>query len=246
MKRRQFSTFIATSAFASSAVRAQQASRTYRVTMLVYSERGSITEVVLAGLQSMGYIDRKNLTFDQVGVGLAEDQMVDAVRKVIAAGTDLLMAGGPSFIKAAMAATSTIPIVGLTNDMVGEGHVGSLARPGGNVTGISILSIELDGKRQEILIEAMPTTRRIAVLADLGAQVPAHYENLRAAARARWNTVELSLRRAGDAQQIEAVLTQAREQGDEAVNVLSSPVLFAHRQALFETLKALRLPAIYQ
>jgi len=194
----------------------------------------------------MGFIEGRNLTFDLVGVGLAENQLVDAVKKVVAAGPDLLLAGGPSFIKAAKAATGAIPIVGFSNDMVGEGHVTSLARPGGNVTGISILSTELDGKRQEILIEAMPKARRIAVLADLGAEIPAHYEILKAAAQARWSTVELSLLRADNPQQIEAVLKQAKEQGIEAVNVLSSPVLFANRQVLFATLRSLRLPAIYQ
>jgi putative ABC transport system substrate-binding protein len=243
MKRRQFSTYLAASAFAPSAVRAQEAGRTYRITTFSSAERNPASDVVLDGLRSMGFSEGKNLVFDRAGVGLAEEQLVDAVKKVIAAGTDLLMAAG-NFIKPAMAATRSVPIVGFADDMVGEGHVASLARPGGNVTGISLLATELDGKRQEFLIEALPRARRMAVLADLGPKVAAHYENLRAAARS--STVELSLLRAGSPQQIEATLKQARGHGDEAVNVLASPVLFAHRQALFATLRALRFPAMYQ
>ena len=69
-------------------------------------------------------------------------------------------------IRAVQQATKTIPIVGIADDMVGAGLVNSLARPDGNTTGVSILATELDGKRQEILIEAVPGLRRMAALAD--------------------------------------------------------------------------------
>jgi putative ABC transport system substrate-binding protein len=69
--------------------------------------------------------------------------------------------------EAAQRATATIPILGVTQDMVGQGLVNSLARPGGNTTGVSVFGTELDGKRQEILIEAVPGLHRMAVLADL-------------------------------------------------------------------------------
>jgi len=245
MKRRHFAAGVVASAFAPPAVRAQQPGRTYRITVVTFAERGPYSDHALAGLKSMGFIEGKNLTFDRVGVGLADDQLGDALKKVVAAGgVDLLMAGGPAFIKAAQAATTTIPILGFTDDMLGEGLVTSLARPGGNVTGISILSTELDFKRQELLLEALPRARKIAVLADGGPQVPAHFEALRAAVRS--SPVELSLLRASTPQQIEAALKQAKDQGSDAVNVLASPVLFANRQALFAGLKAQRLPAVYQ
>ena len=72
----------------------------------------------------------------------------------------------------------------MTEDMVGEGLVASLARPGGNTTGISLLSPELDGKRQEILIEAVPGLRRVAMLADTNITRPSHLDALQSAARA--------------------------------------------------------------
>jgi putative ABC transport system substrate-binding protein len=96
-------------------------------------------------------------------------------------------------IRAAQQATKTIPIVGVTEDMVGEGLVDSLARPNGNITGVSILATELDGKRQEILIEAVPGLRRMAALADSNATADAKLYALQEAARAR--NIELSIHR---------------------------------------------------
>jgi putative tryptophan/tyrosine transport system substrate-binding protein len=87
------------------------------------------------------------------------DELVRARAEVIAASGDLA-------IRAAQKATKTVPILAITDDMVGAGLVNSMARPSGNTTGVSILAAELDGKRQEILIEAVPGLRRMAALAD--------------------------------------------------------------------------------
>jgi putative tryptophan/tyrosine transport system substrate-binding protein len=231
-------------ALASHTARAQEAGRTYRVTQITFAERNAATDAWLNSLRAMGFAEGKNLIYESIGIGLTEEQLLDSVNNSLAGKPDLLMAGGGPFIKAAMAATRTVPIVGISDDMVGEGNVASLARPGGNVTGVSILGTELNSKRQEILIEALPKARKMAVLADFGPQIAAHYEHLKMAARS--SAVELSLLRAGNVEQIEATLKQAKEQGNEAVNVLASPVLFAHRQPLFAALRALRLPAIYQ
>ena len=76
------------------------------------------------------------------------------------------MSAGMLQIRAAQRATATIPILGITENMVGSGLVNSIARPGGNTTGISILAAELDGKRQEILTEAVPGLRRMAAIVD--------------------------------------------------------------------------------
>jgi hypothetical protein len=98
---------------------------------------------------------------------------------------DALVCGGDAGIRAAQRATPTIPIVGITDDMVGSGLVRSLAKPGGNTTGISILATELDGKRLEMLIGLVPEAHRMAALADLGVTGPKQLETLMGAARAR-------------------------------------------------------------
>ena len=98
--------------------------------------------------------------------------------------------GGDPAIRAAQQATTTIPILGFTDDMVGSGLVNSLARSGGNTTGVSILATELDGKRQELLIEAVPGLRRMAALADATTTAPKQLQALRDAART--SNVELT------------------------------------------------------
>jgi putative ABC transport system substrate-binding protein len=85
---------------------------------------------------------------------------------LVKAQVDVLLVGGGVAVRAAQQATKTIPILGTADDLVGEGLVESLARPGGHTTGVSIQPVSLDGKRQDILIEAVPGLRRMAALAD--------------------------------------------------------------------------------
>jgi len=105
-------------------------------------------------------------------------------------------------IRAVQQVTKSIPIVGIADDIVGEGLVGSFARPNGNVTGISILATELDGKRQDILIEAVPGIRRMAALADSSTLTEAKARALQEAARA--HKVELSIYRITRAEEIDS------------------------------------------
>jgi putative ABC transport system substrate-binding protein len=147
-------------------------------------------------------------------------------------------------VHAAQQATKTIPIVAVTDDMVGTGLVSSLARPDGNTTGISILAGELDGKRQEILIEAVPGVRRIATLADSKVTLVAKLEALQEAARAR--NIELSIYRIASGEEIAAAIDMAHASGSAALNVLASPLLWAYRRVIMDRAAVLRLPAMYQ
>jgi putative tryptophan/tyrosine transport system substrate-binding protein len=156
----------------------------------------------------------------------------------------LLPLGGAEGLKAAQAATRTIPILGNADDMVASGLVPSLAHPGGNLTGISILATELDGKRQEILIEMVHASRHIAALADPGVTAAAHLDELRNAAAKRG--VELSMYPVHSPEEIAAAMDQAQSGGATALNVLASPLLFANRRIILDRTAALRLPAIYQ
>jgi putative ABC transport system substrate-binding protein len=141
-------------------------------------------------------------------------------------------------------ATKSIPIVGITDDMVGEGLVESFARPNGNTTGISILATELDGKRQDILIEAVPGIRRMAALADPSTLTEAKARALQEAARA--NSVELSIHRIIRVEEIAAVIDKAKPLGATALNVLASPMLDSTVPLILERVAAQRLPAMYQ
>ena len=128
--------------------------------------------------------------------------------------------------------------------MLGAGLVNSLARPDGNTTGVSILATELDGKRQEILIEAVPGLRRMAALADFNYTSDAKLDALQKAARAR--NIELSIHRIATGEEIAAAIDMAQASGATALNVLASPMLFANRQLIMDRVAVLRLPAMYQ
>jgi putative ABC transport system substrate-binding protein len=128
--------------------------------------------------------------------------------------------------------------------MVGEGFVESIVRPDGNTTGISILATELDGKRQEILVEAVPGLRRMAVLADANSTTGAKLRPLKDGAHA--NGVELSIYQIATGEEISAAIDAAHAMGATALNVPASPMLFANRNLIMNRVEALRWPAMYQ
>ena len=181
---------------------------------------------------------------DSRGYAVRTEQFSAVAAELVKAQVDAILAGGAAASRAAQAATSTIPIFTLTDDMLGQGLVASLARPGGNITGISILATELDGKRQEILMEMVPAARRMAVLADANTAAPQNMRALQEAARARG--AELAIRLVERPEQIVPQIEDASRAGAEALNVLASPILYARRLDIFERTVALRLPAIYQ
>ena len=111
--------------------------------------------------------------------------MSNYAAELVKARVDVIAAGGPFAIRAAQEATKTIPILGVVDDMVGSGLVHSMAHPDGNTTGVSILATELDGKRQEVLIEAVPVLRRMAALADTNTTPIVKLQALQEAAAAR-------------------------------------------------------------
>jgi putative ABC transport system substrate-binding protein len=134
-----------------------------------------------------------------------------------------------------------IPIVALEGDMLRLGFVNSLARPNGNITGVSFLADENDGKRQDILIEAVPGLRLMAVLADITYTNAAKLDALQAAARAR--NVELSIDRITRGEEIAAALDSAQASGAKALNVLVSALLWDY--LIMEYTAAAHLPTMY-
>ncbi|MFZ0196663.1 MAG: ABC transporter substrate-binding protein, partial [Pseudolabrys sp.] len=132
----------------------------------------------------------------------------------------------------------------MTEDVVAAGFAASLAQPGGNITGISLMSPDLDGKRQDILIEAVPHVRRIAALADSNVATLRHLQALEDTARTRGT--ELLVVRATKPEDLVPALNDAKARGAGAVNVLSSPMLHLNRRVIIERAAELRLPAIYQ
>jgi putative tryptophan/tyrosine transport system substrate-binding protein len=119
-----------------------------------------------------------------------------------------------------------------------------MAHPGGNTTGISLLSTELDGKCQEIVLEIVPGATHIAALADANTTAPRQLQALQGVARARG--IELSIYRIAKAEEITGAVDAAKAAGAQALNVLASPFLRGNDQLIRDHATALRLPAIYQ
>jgi putative ABC transport system substrate-binding protein len=195
-------------------------------------------------LRRLGFIEGQNLAVDPRGFGLREQQFRETAATIVKSAPDAIVtAGGPS-TRAAQEATKTIPILGTADDMVAEGLVASLARPGGNTTGVSLLAPELDGKRQDILMDAVPAARRMAALADPAISTPQHLQALQEAVRPRG--VELAIFSARTLEEIVPAMNQAKAAGAAALNVLATPLFFFNQRVVIERAAALQMPAMYQ
>jgi putative tryptophan/tyrosine transport system substrate-binding protein len=223
----------------------QEPGRMYRLGALYASPRDAPLHVAFfEGMRRNGFILGQNLDVDPRGYGLRPEQFDGIAVELVNAKVDLIMCGGDPAIRAAQRASAAIPIVGLTDAMVESGLVRSLARPGANTTGVSILASQLDGKRQEILMEMVLGLRRMAALADSNTTGPGQLQALQDAARARG--LELLLHRVVKPEQIVPAVDAAKNAGAGALNVLASPLLFSNRRIIFERVAALRLPGMYQ
>ena len=250
MKRRTFITLLggATAAWPLAA-RAQEAGRTYRLGFLLPTARQAPqVEAFFDELQLNGFVEGKNLVVIPGGFEATDDNLAERAAALINAAPDAIVAGPAPPLRALQAITRSVPLVGMSEDMVGERLVASLARPGGNITGISLLSPELDGKRQDILIEAIPGARRIAAMADSRQTPPYHLQTLQHAARSRG--VELAVFGVNGPEEIASAIDAAKAGGAEALNFLATPLFSLpgtrNNAIVMERIAALRLPAMFQ
>jgi putative ABC transport system substrate-binding protein len=224
---------------------AQQPGRTYRLGILSnYARDAPIWVMLLDELAKSGFAEAKNLGVDPRGFAIQPDQAAAVAAELVNSGVDVIISPGKQITAAVQATTRTIPILSVSDDMIADGLVPSLAHPGGNLTGISILASELDGKRQEILMELVPAARHMVVLVDPGTAAPLQLEALRQATAARG--VELSVVPVGRPEEIAAAIDKATDAGATALNVLASPLLNRSRRLIIERSAALRLAAMFQ
>ena len=189
-----------------------------------------------------GWEDGRNIRFLFVWAEGHSERAPALAGELVAQNVDLIITFGDPAILAAQRATSTIPIVGMADDMVGSGLAASMPRPGGNTTGVSILASELDVKRLEILHEYVPQARRIAVLVD-PTTISTRPQLI---SGARDLGVELVWFEASDSKELGRALDAIATANVQAVNVLASPVLNNFHRPIVERLHDARLPAIYQ
>jgi putative ABC transport system substrate-binding protein len=246
MRRRDFITLIGgVGAAWPLMAHAQDPGRVYRVGIINGAPRASPHIVAFFNeLKALGFVEGHNLTIVAGGFDLREDQFAKVAATMASQTPDAVFCVSDVATRAVQAAAHTAPIVALSTDLVGAGLAHSLAHPGGNVTGVSILSPELNGKRQEILMEAVPGARRMAALADATAAPEAQLQTLLNDARARG--VELMVVTASAPDEIAPAIDKAKTSGAAALNVLAAPLFSFNRRIVMERAAAQRLPAIYE
>jgi putative tryptophan/tyrosine transport system substrate-binding protein len=243
MRRRDFIAALGGAAAWPLAARAQPRSKSYLLGVLISTTRNAPNWIALFDeLKRHGFVEGSNLT--TVGFGIAPDRLDEVGSDMVRLGVDAIVSGGVVASRAAQGATTTIPIVTVLDDFVSQGFATSFAHPGNNITGVSILGPELDGKRQETLLELLPQVRRIAALADPGSTPQSEFQELQEAARTR--AVELSIYQANGKQEIESAIGKAQNDGAQAINVLASLVFNAIHGDILALVALSGLPAIYQ
>jgi putative ABC transport system substrate-binding protein len=203
------------------------------------------TDAFRQGLRELGYVEGKNIVIEYRYPEGKPDRLPALATELVHLKVDVIITSGPSVTRAAKEATVTIPIVMTNdNDPVGNGFVASLARPGGNITGLSTLGRELSGKRLELLKQIVPRLSRAAVLGT--STSPGNAQNLKEMELAAGVlAVKLQYLDALAPKDIETAFGAARTGRAEAILVLDSSVFGAQRTQIVGLAAKSRLPAIY-
>jgi putative ABC transport system substrate-binding protein len=245
MRRREFIAVMGASVAWPLAAMAQEAGRTYRLGCLYSVPRDNPVYVAFVDeLRRRRFIEGQNLTIEYRVYGQHVDLLPQYATELVDARVDVIATAGEEAVRAVQKSTKTIPIVAIVGDMFGSGLVTSLGRPEGNTTGVSILAFEAEGKRQDILIEAVPGLRRMAVLTDVNYTKYVKLEALQEAARAR--NIEFSIQRVTKGEEIPAAIDSAQASGATALNIVSSPLFHAYRHLIMERAAAAHLPTVYE
>jgi putative ABC transport system substrate-binding protein len=243
MRRREFITLIGGSAMWPLMAAAQQPTRPVFGILLVFSQEAGRTfsEPLRAYMQALGYVQGRNIAFD-VRYSDGKADRLPALAAELQRPVVIATFGYATGL-AVKAATDTIPVVSMSEDLVRAKLVSDMRNPSGNITGVSVMGTELDAKRLEILAELLPARSTVLLLAD-----PTTHRESRPALNATAASLGLTLREAvvGTPDQIEQAMREAKDQGAAGVNVLSSALFFALREHIISIAAKLGLPAIYQ
>jgi putative tryptophan/tyrosine transport system substrate-binding protein len=225
--------------------------QTAKVSKIGYLNAGSPStnpariEAFRQGLRELGYVERKNIVIEDRSAEGNLDRLPDLARELVRLKVDLIVVGGSTATRAAKNVTNLIPIVMINvTDPVLLGFVVSLARPGGNITGLTNLAPELGGKRLELLKEIVPQLSRVAVLGDPNSPAYGPQTNeLDIAARALGLRLQpAEVRGPGDLENAFSVIIKERA---GAVIGLQQPTIDILRERIMDLTTKNRLPAMY-
>ncbi len=195
------------------------------------------------GLREQGYVDGRNINVELRFAGEGMQTLPRLAAELVRMNVDVICAFGDLVPKLAQEATRAIPIIAITDDIVGAGLVANLSRPGGNITGLTILSPELSAKRLQVLRNVFPTITRVATLTD---PTTGTAQLLLTSNAAQFLNVDLQVLQVRGRQDIAVAFEAAKEQRAEALNVFASPLLSSLYIEIIGLAAKNRLPAIYQ
>jgi putative ABC transport system substrate-binding protein len=227
---------------------AQQPSKVYRIGYIQAPPASALAtrrDAFRQGLRELGYIEGKNLIVEFRFAEGKPARVPELVAELIALKVDVIVTAGPADTRAAKEATRTIPIVmAQDTDPIGNGFVASLARPGGNITGLATQSPEVTGKQLELLKEIVPKLSRVAIMSS--SNIPGNAQAVKEAEAASsalgLNLLHLDIIEPKD---IENAFKAVKDGRAEAILVLGSPVLNTRRAQLTALAARSRLPATY-
>ena len=253
MDRRAFLGTMAGGLLAAPLVAQAQSAKVPRIGVLLYAaeprpgQPNQAVEAFRAGLRDLGYIEGQTIILEYRWAGGSNQRAAELAAELARIDVAVIMSAGTPATQVAKAATATIPIpvvMTAVGDPVGSGIVSSLARPGGNVTGLSLLDTELDGKRIELLKEAVPGLTRIAMLwspNDPGMTLA--FGRVEAAS----HTLRLALQSLAirDPADVPETLHIAEAGRNQALIVTAQPFTIRHQTEILNVVSKMRLPAMY-
>ena len=222
---------------------AQQPKKVPRIGFLVPGSQSAYSTHIDAfrkGLGESGYTEGKDVTVEYL---YAENNFDLLAAELVRLKVDVMFTGGQSTVRAVMRATKTIPIVMVTGDAVGNGFINSLARPGGNVTGLSFLSPEVRGKQMELLKETFPKITRIAVLLDPA--VVGSTDSVNDVEIGRQVGLQALILEVRGPKELESAFKTAIEKRVGAVLIRAHPLFSINRKSVVDLAAKTRLPAMY-
>jgi putative ABC transport system substrate-binding protein len=227
-------------------VHAQQIGKIFRIGFLDSSNASGMAGLLGAfqqELRKLGWIEGQNIAIEYRFSELKAERLPELAADLVRLNVDLIVTTGEPPARAAKSATTTIPIVmANAGDPVGSGFVASLARPGGNVTGLSNLGPELNSKRLEVLKDAIPKLARVGLLR--GGGIGPQLREIRPAALALKVKLE-EIRTQPDPKSLESAFQTAKQKQVGAIMTISTRRFFAERKRIVELAGKYRLPAIY-
>jgi putative ABC transport system substrate-binding protein len=228
--------------------KAQQPAKVPRIGLLISASPSAAAPRVKAfqlGLRELGYVEEKNIVIEYRYAEGKLEPLPKLADELVRLKVDVIVTDTTNATGAAKSATKTIPVIFTSaNDPVGDGQVSSLSRPGGNLTGFSLLAPELNGKRLQLLKEAAPKVRRIAFLTRVGTAIGE--ERFKGAeADAKRLGLQLQFLGAKGADDLESAFETAKRAGAQALIGHPSTFLVTNRSQIIDLAAKHKLPAIY-